>query len=106
MSTLPVGAVASLYADAQSLGAAHPSSKTEVASTAGIGFSRAMETAATRAYDTVAEAERMSIAAAEGKASTKDVVHAVVEAELTVQAIVTVRNKLVESYQEIMRMPI
>jgi len=48
-----------------------------------------------------------SIAAqAAGKGDIVDVVTAVAEAELTVQTIVSVRDRVISSYQEIMRMPI
>ncbi len=105
MITPSIGAVAQLYSQARSLGADGPGASADTQAIAA-DFGAAMKTAATRAVETVSDAERMSAAAAQGKASVKDTVHALVEAEMTVQAIVSVRNKLVEAYQEIMRMPI
>lgn len=41
-----------------------------------------------------------------GKANVIDVVTAVADAELTVQTVVSVRDRVLGAYQEIMRMPI
>ena len=43
---------------------------------------------------------------AAGKADLNSVVVAVAEAELTLNTVVAVRNKVIESYREILRMPI
>ena len=53
-------------------------------------------------------AEALSIAAANGdpNISIQSVIQAVSEAELTLQTMVTVRDRAVEAYQEILRMPI
>jgi flagellar hook-basal body complex protein FliE len=58
----------------------------------------------------VAEAGRHSDAQAQslatGKANIVDVVTAVAETEVAVTALVSVRDKVVQAYEEIMRMPI
>jgi flagellar hook-basal body complex protein FliE len=58
----------------------------------------------------VAEAGRQSDAQAQslaaGKANIVDVVTAVAETEVAVSALVSVRDKVVQAYEEIMRMPI
>lgn len=105
MMTPSIEAVAQIYSQSAKLGTDGPAAVEDTSAVA-TDFGAAMSNAATRAVDTVAEAERMSIAAAQGKASVKDTVHAIVEAEMTTHAIVSVRNKLVEAYQELMRMPI
>ena len=52
-------------------------------------------------------AETLTIAAANGEdVPIRDVVQAVSEAELTLQTLMTVRDRAVEAYQEIARMPI
>lgn len=52
-------------------------------------------------------AEQMSLAAANGEpVALQDVVQAVSKAELTLQTLVTVRDKAVEAYQQIMQMPV
>jgi flagellar hook-basal body complex protein FliE len=45
-------------------------------------------------------------AAAAGKANIVDVVTAVSETEVAVEALVSVRDKVIQAYEEIMRMPI
>ncbi len=56
--------------------------------------------------DTNRAAEQTSIDAAAGKADLSDVVTAVANAEATLQTVVTVRDRIIQAYQEIMRMPI
>jgi len=56
--------------------------------------------------ETGKKSETQSIAAAAGKADLNSVVVAVAEAELTLNTVVAVRNKVIESYREILRMPI
>jgi flagellar hook-basal body complex protein FliE len=62
------------------------------------------------ALATVAEAGRKSDAqtqaVASGKANIVDVVTAVSETEVAVEALVSVRDKMIQAYEEIMRMPI
>ena len=50
--------------------------------------------------------ERLSAAAAAGKANIDQVVIAVAEAETTLNTVVAVRDKVLEAYREILRMPI
>lgn len=51
-------------------------------------------------------AEKMSVEAVTGKAELSDVAVAVAHAESTLKTMVTVRDKMIGAYQEIMRMPI
>jgi len=51
-------------------------------------------------------AEGQTIKAAAGKAELVDVVTAVNNAEMALQTVVAVRDRMVAAYQEIMRMPI
>ena len=51
-------------------------------------------------------AETTSIAGMIGKADPQSVVTALASAEIAVQSAASVRDKVVESYQEILRMPI
>ena len=48
----------------------------------------------------------MSRAAAAGKADVNEVITAVSEAELTLQTVVALRDRVIQAYQEILRMPI
>jgi len=62
------------------------------------------------AMASIAEAGRKSDAQSQamvaGKANMVDVVTAVSETEVAVSALVSVRDKVIQSYEEIMRMPI
>jgi flagellar hook-basal body complex protein FliE len=58
------------------------------------------------AIDTGKVAEQQSLKAAQGKADLVDVVTAVNNAEVALQTVVAVRDRMVQAYQEIMRMPI
>jgi flagellar hook-basal body complex protein FliE len=51
------------------------------------------------------KSETLSIAAVQDKADLNQVVTAVAEAEVTLQTVVAVRDKLIDAYKEIMRMP-
>ena len=55
---------------------------------------------------TLAESEQASKAAMIGDADPHALVQALAQTELAVEAAVSVRNKVVEAYQEILRMPV
>ena len=52
------------------------------------------------------ESEKASVAAVEQGADLNHVVTAVAEAELTLQTVVAVRERIIEAYKDILRMPI
>lgn len=52
------------------------------------------------------EGEDVSMAAMSGDADPHALVQALAQTELAVEAAVSVRNKVVEAYQEILRMPV
>lgn len=56
--------------------------------------------------ETGKKAEAMTAKAAVGEADLMEVVTAVSSAELTLQTVVTVRDRVLSAYQQIMRMPI
>ncbi|MEI4195596.1 flagellar hook-basal body complex protein FliE [Roseovarius sp. E0-M6] len=55
---------------------------------------------------TLQEAETTATGAMTGEADPHALVQALAQAELAVETAVTVRNKVVEAYQEILRMPV
>ena len=73
---------------------------------AGPGFSEVLQQLAKDAVNTTKGAEKASIQAAEGKADLNQVVNSVTAAELTVQTVTAVRDRVISAYQEILRMPI
>ncbi|MFD1882575.1 flagellar hook-basal body complex protein FliE [Paracoccus pacificus] len=54
----------------------------------------------------MAAADQTATAAMAGKSDTQSLVQAVSEAQLALDTAVTIRDKVVEAYQEILRMPI
>lgn len=63
--------------------------------------------ALSKTVDAQKQAESLSHAAAAGEnVPMHEVIQAVGDAELTLQTMVTVRDKAIEAYQEILRMPI
>ncbi|WP_170565121.1 flagellar hook-basal body complex protein FliE [Ruegeria atlantica] len=56
--------------------------------------------------ETLKQSEQMSQAAMTGQADPHALVQALAQTELAVETAVIVRNKVVEAYQEILRMPV
>lgn len=69
-------------------------------------FSGLVKDAIGTAANTMARGENLSAQSVAGKAELTDVVTAVTSAELTLQTVVAVRDRVINAYQEIMRMPI
>ncbi|MEO0398775.1 MAG: flagellar hook-basal body complex protein FliE [Pseudomonadota bacterium] len=66
----------------------------------------AFAAAAKNVADAVTKGEKAASAMAVGEADPHSVIEALAVAELAVETAVTVRDKVVEAYQEILRMPI
>ncbi len=86
--------------------AAAASSPTETASAAESSFGAFLDRQVSQAVETLNEGERMSVAAVAGKAGTHEVVRSVLAAEMTVQTVVSIRDRMVQAYQDVMRMAI
>lgn len=65
-----------------------------------------MKDAAVDFASTLQEAENTAKAAMSGNADPHALVQALAQTELAVETAVTVRDKVVEAYQEILRMPV
>jgi len=78
----------------------------EARDSGGADFSSMLRRAAERAADTLLEGESQTIQAAAGTADLTQVVMAVSKAEMTLETVVTLRDKVVAAYQDILRMPI
>lgn len=72
----------------------------------GIGFSDVLREAAEGAVTSLRQGEAQSLQAAAGNADINDVVLAVGKAEMALQTVVTLRDKVIHAYQEVLRMPI
>lgn len=94
---------AAAYANAARVGSAPGM---EARATPGGGFADMVKEAATNSIQSLQNAEQQSLKAATKEADILDVVSAVSNAEVTLQSVVAVRDRVVQAYQEIIRMPI
>ena len=69
-------------------------------------FSAMLERSLEGAVQAGLESEAVSIKSMTGEAALTDIVTAVSNAEITLQTVVAVRDKVLQAYQEIIRMPI
>lgn len=76
------------------------------AATAGPSFADMVKDSIGNAIDASRVSENTSLNALNGKADVVDLVTAVNDAEMTLQTVIAVRDRVVQAYQEIMRMPI
>lgn len=92
-----------LYADAQA-----PTRPTPQAGQAqqGYSFGRALQDSAMETLRAVQQGEQTAKAGLAGKADAHSVVQALAQTELAVETATTVRDKVVEAYNEILRMPV
>jgi len=70
------------------------------------GFADLLKDAVREAAAVSYRSETMSLKAAAGQADVNDVVTAIAEAEVTLQAVTTVRDRVIQAYQDIAKMPI
>lgn len=77
-----------------------------VPAASGGGFADMLSSALESAMNTQYKSEKVSLDAVAKKASPVDLVTAVSQAELTLQTVVGVRDRMVAAYQDIMKMPI
>lgn len=72
----------------------------------GSSFAAMLEDAGKAAIAAGETGEQMSLKAIAGKAELSEVVTAVTNAEVTLQTVVAIRDRVVQAYQDILRMPI
>jgi flagellar hook-basal body complex protein FliE len=109
MIEMPIGRVAAVYAGQGLAAPTAPVQAPSIQQTAPVAetsFGEFLDRQITTATETLKESERVSLAAVSGHASAQDVVRSVLAAEMTVQAVVSVRDKIVQAYQDVMRMAI
>jgi flagellar hook-basal body complex protein FliE len=109
---MSVNALSAANAYAATLGRAKVAPKAAEGETAGIGGNKAggfadlLKQAATDLSQTTKTAEKMAVAGVARQAELVDVVAAVSNAEMTLETVVAVRDKVINAYQEVMRMSI
>lgn len=69
-------------------------------------FSDMVREFANRTVDSNLFAEKETLAAVDKDAELVDIVTAVANAEITLSTVVTIRDRVIQAYQEIIRMPI
>lgn len=102
MAVLPAAAAAAYQAIAQIGG---PSAATAAPTGIG-GFSDFLSKAVQDGIGTMKQGETMAARQIAGQANIVDVVGAVNQAEITLDTVVALRDKVVQAYQSIMNMPI
>ncbi|HAK64203.1 MAG TPA: flagellar hook-basal body complex protein FliE [Alphaproteobacteria bacterium] len=100
----PISA-ATAYAQAAKR-AVEPGAGGEAPASASANFADLIKDSIGEAIETAKTSETTSLKSLGGKADVVDLVTAMNEAEMTLQTVVAVRDKVVQAYQEIMRMPI
>lgn len=91
-----------LYGTSQKLGA--PTA--EMSETTGVSFADAVQRVLEDVRTTINEGERASAQAMAGTGDLQSMVEALTATEMALETSVAVRDKVVEAYQEILRMPI
>src|SRR5580658_2966653 len=101
---LPAAAAAAYQSIANMAGAS--ASAPTAAAAPGTGFSDFLSGAIKHSISSIAQGEQAATTQVTGKANIVDVVNSVNSAELTLDTVVAVRDKVVAAYQSIMQMPI
>lgn len=106
--TSPISAANAYSTLARITSAGDASSTSGLMGTANKGpsFSSMVESAVTGLIEQGKESDSKAMAMAAGKADLIDVVTAVSETEVAVETLVSVRDKVIQAYEEIFRMPI
>lgn len=107
MSVGPVGG-ASAYANMMKImqNKSASISSPNVSGTSGSSFGDMVSEAAKSALNNIKNSENVSAQAIMGKASLTDVVTAVNSADIALKSIVAIRDKAINAYQDILKMPI
>lgn len=72
----------------------------------GVSFGALLKETLGGVMDAGKKSDTQTVAMAQGKANVMDVVTAVAETDVAVSTLVSVRDRVIQSYEEIMRMPI
>ena len=98
--------LSSLVQNLSSVASKTVTSAEDAAKTAGPSFVDVLKNTASDMSGELKNAETMSYKGVEGKASTREVVDAVMNAEQTLQTAIAIRDKVVTAYLEVARMQI
>jgi Flagellar hook-basal body protein len=107
--TTPYNAAAAAYGNASRLisQAAKPQADlTATAPSAGGNFAELLAQNVQGVVDQGKVADQMALDMVSGKANVVDMVTALSETEMAIESMVTIRDRVISAYEEIMRMPI
>jgi flagellar hook-basal body complex protein FliE len=99
-------AAASAYASLARLSNPSANLAKAVGETNGPTFGELLKTAVSSVVEAGRTSDAQAQAMAAGKANIVDVVTAVAETEVAIETLVSVRDRMITAYEEIMRMPI
>jgi flagellar hook-basal body complex protein FliE len=104
---IPTAAAANAYASLARMGEQTASlGRAAAADNAGPSFSGVLKDVINAVSDAAQKSDVQTQAVATGKANMVDVVTAVAETETAVQTMVSVRDKVIAAYEDILKMPI
>lgn len=105
---IPFNAAAAAYGNASKLisQAAKPGMDITAQSGQGGDFAKMLAQSVQGMVDTGKKSDAMAMDMVNGKANVVDMVTALSETEMAIESMVTVRDKVISAYEEIMRMPI
>jgi flagellar hook-basal body complex protein FliE len=99
-------AAAGAYASLQRLSNPAANLGKAIGEASGPSFGELLKTAVGGVVEAGRTSDAQTQAAAAGKANIVDVVTAVAESEVAIETLVSVRDRMITAYEEIMRMPI
>ena len=110
MAGIPFNAAAAAYGQAQKLVSQTPKPQTDMlalnSSAPGNDFAKMLAQQVQGVVDAGKTSDAMAIDMVNGKANVVDMVTALSETEIAIESMVTVRDRVISAYEEIMRMPI
>ncbi len=95
-------AILSAYQNSQNLSVG----KANATNNPDTSFANVLGAAVSDVTETVRAADKSAVAGLKGEISTQQIVEATMELETSLRVAVSVRDKVVQAYQEILRMPI
>jgi len=108
MTSTPFTAAANAYSNAARLISQGAKPQTDVTASAGQGgdFAQMLANSIESVEAQGKASDQMALDMVNGKANVVDMVTAISETELAIESMVSVRDRVISAYEEIMRMPI
>lgn len=106
--TVPLSAATTAYGNASRLinSALKPSIDTTASTSQGPDFAKLLSQAVQGVVDSGKASDQKSLDLVSGKGNLVDVVTSVAQTQVAVEGLVTVRDRVISAYEDIMKMPI